>query len=212
MQDNITVVTAANLNFKGYLTHCVNSITQHGYSTLIYDLSGLGIGKTFADNRVSDEIGGKIPCKPSIILDALDQVNNNSYLAWLDSDTLMTGNIDGIKLNYDLAVTIRKPKAQENGFPINAGVVFIRKTPAAINFVKNWVNLCENAKSDQAQLNLMCLMTSEHREKIVTRYDANVYGFPCELYNNFYMKKADVNNAKIMHYKSKLRGVYPYPI
>ena len=138
----ITVITAADSNFKEFVEKCADSSKQLNYKTLIYDLGGLGYGIPFKA-RVSPKVGAKIPSKPSIIQDALGKVEKGDIVAWLDADTILWERFDEIAYgNYDIGVTVRQPKQTENGLPINAGVVFVRKTRNAKQFVKQWIELC----------------------------------------------------------------------
>lgn len=207
MKDNIHVITAADANFKEFVEKCANSSIDFGYKTTVYDLGGLGFGKPF-DGRVSDSIGAKIPSKPSIIYDAMNNTPENDYVVWLDADVLMWGEIEDIKLNYDIGVTVRKPKTEENDLPINAGVVFVRNTNRSRRFVEKWIKLCENAKSDQVELNKLCEVKCSDIDSTVIRQDVNVHVFPCDVFNNFYFKKPQLH-AKLIHYKSKHRFRWP---
>ena len=203
----IIVITAANEKFKELAKMTIKSAEDLGYETVAYDLGNLGFGKPF-EGRVFDQVGGKIPSKPSIILDALNCVNDNDFVVWLDADAILWSRIDEIVGDYDIGVTVRKPKTTENGFPINAGVVFVKKTPHALNFVHEWIKECVTATSDQAVLNGLCRVTSEDVNNTVLWKDTNIRVFPCDVYNNFYFKKSQLH-AKITHYKSKLRSWWP---
>lgn len=203
----IVVITAANEKFKDLANMTAASSRDLGYETLVYDLGGLGTGIPF-EGRVFDQVGGKIPSKPNIILDALNRVDDNDFVVWLDADAILWESIDEIVGNYDIGVTVRKPKTEENGFPINAGVVFIKKTEQALNFVHKWVKECETATSDQAVLNGLCEVTSLDTNNIVLRNNTKIQVFPCDVYNNFYFKLPQLH-AKITHYKSKLRSWWP---
>jgi len=203
----IVVVTAANKNFEELVTKCADSSRDLGYKTFVYDLGGLGVGIPF-EGRVSDSVGAKIPSKPSIILDALNRVNDKDIVVWIDADTIMWQRLDEIIGKYDIGVTVRKPKYLENDLPINAGVVFVKKTPKALNFVDTWIKECETARSDQVELNKLCQVTSDDIGSDVQRHNATIRVFPCDVYNNFYFKKPQLH-AKIIHYKSKHRSWWP---
>lgn len=204
---DILVITAANKKFEDLVHMCAKSSKDLGYNTLIYDLGGLETGIPF-DGRVFDQIGGKIPSKPNIILDALYRVNDKDYVVWLDADTIMWNNIEDIRANYDIGVTVRNPKHTENDLPINAGVVFIRKTDASIKFVEEWASICENEESDQVVLNRLCKVTSAHIGTCIKKNNTSIKIFPCDTHNNFYFKKPQLH-AKIIHYKSKHRSWWP---
>ena len=204
----ITVITAADSNFKEFVEKCADSSKQLNYKTLIYDLGGLGYGIPFKA-RVSPKVGAKIPSKPSIIQDALGKVEKGDIVAWLDADTILWERFDEIAYgNYDIGVTVRQPKQTENGLPINAGVVFVRKTRNAKQFVKQWIELCETGVSDQVELNKLAQVSSNDANSTVQRGNIKIKAFECNIYNNFYFKKTQLH-AKIIHYKSKHRYRWP---
>jgi len=204
----IKVVIAGDGNFSSYVKKGIETTEALGYEVLTYDLGGLGYGKPFI-GRVSDAIGAKIPCKPHIILDALHSLRDNEYLVWLDADALIIDKIDEIKENYDIGVTVRQPKAVENIMPINAGIVFVRKTESAKKFLQDWIELSDQDVSDQPPLNKLANVVCDDIGKIVDRSGIKIRVFPCAIYNNFYFAKKDRPGIKIKHYKSKLRYLYP---
>ncbi len=205
---SITVVIAGDKNFKSYVDKGVELTQNLGYPVLIYDLGNLGYGKEFK-GRVSDEVNAKIPCKPHIILDALNEIEYNQYLVWLDADALIIENIDEIQDDYDIGVTVRQPKAVENALPINAGIVFVKKTDKSIDFIKEWIQLSDKDVSDQPPLNKLCSVVCADRGSTVIRNNTRIKVYPCEIYNNFYFAKKNKPGIKIKHYKSKLRHLYP---
>ena len=205
---DIHVITAADANFKEFVEKCAESSRTLGYKTTIYDLGGLKKGKPFS-GRVSDNIGAKIPCKPSIIYDAMQNSPKNDFIVWIDADVIVWDRFDEItKQNFDIGVTGRKPKDTENDLPINAGVVFIRNNIRSENFVKKWVEECQTAVSDQVELNKLCQISSKDIGSTLIKHDTNVHVFPCDIYNNFYFKKPQMH-AKLIHYKSKHRFRWP---
>ena len=209
---NIVVVTAADEKFKDLCTVCSNSSKELGYETRVYDLGGLGYGTPFV-GRFSDVEGAKIPSKPSMILDVLKSVDNNDYVVWLDADAIIWDNIDEIKLQYDIGVTLRKPKGGMVDSPINAGVCFFRKTPATIKFMNTWIDACESGVSDQRELNRLLRGISPTDVNSTLTYDidntiVSVRTFPCDVYNSWWFKKPQMH-AKITHYKSKYRRFWP---
>lgn len=203
---NILVITAADKNFEEMVKVCADSSINLGYKTQVYDLGGLGYGKPF-QAKISTQVGAKIPSKPSIIKDAISQVNIGDYVVWLDADTIMWDHL-AIEGFYDIGVTVRKPKTAENDLPINAGVVFVKKTNQALKFLNEWIKLCETGKSDQVELNKLSNVKSSDIDSTVIRNETRIKVFPCDLYNNFYFKKSQLH-AKIIHYKSKHRYWWP---
>lgn len=202
----ITIVIAGDANFKKYVEQGVRWNTKLDYPSLVYDLGNLGFGKVF-EGKVGNNTGAKIPCKPAIIYDALCQIGDNEFLVWLDADALIFEKIDEIVDDYDIGVTVRIPKDIENSLPINAGIVFFRKSQKVLEFVNTWKNLSESGPSDQPPLNALCQVTSKDRGQTVLRGDLKIRVYPCEIYNNMYKKNHE--NAKIKHYKSKRRHLYP---
>lgn len=204
----IKVVIAGDKNFSAYVKKGKETTESLGYEVLVYDLGGLGFGKPF-EGRVSDAVNAKIPCKPHIIFDALNYVEPGEFLVWLDADALIDERIDEIEEDYDIGVTVRQPKAVENIMPINAGIVFVKKTEPAKKFLKDWIDLCNNDISDQPPLNKLASVVCDDIGKTVDRNGTRVRVFPCAIYNNFYFAKKNKPGIKIKHYKSKLRYLYP---
>jgi len=209
----ITVVLAGDKNYKPFVEKGKQISEALGYTVSVYDLGGLGFGTPFA-GRFTDEPNAKIPCKPRIILEELKKTTDGDYVAWLDSDAILLQRIDEIMEDYDVAVTVRAPKSAEHSLPINAGIVFIKKTAAALNFVNNWIDLSEQGISDQPPLNKLCSVGSKDRDTTVVRNDTKIKVYTCEVYNNFYKSGIEAINGKsstvkIVHYKSKLRYLYP---
>jgi hypothetical protein len=204
----IKVVIAGDKNFAAYVKKGKETTEALGYDVLVYDLGGLGYGKSFT-GRYSDAANAKIPCKPHIIMDALDYINDNEYLVWLDADALIVDKIDEIQEDYDIGVTVRQPKAVENMLPINAGVVFVKKTQSAIQFIKQWIDLSDKDVSDQPPLNRLSSVICADIGSTVIRNGTKIKVYPCLLYNNFYFAKKDRPGIKIRHYKSKYRNLYP---
>lgn len=206
----IHIVIAGDLKYKDYVLQGMNYALKLNYPVIVYDLGGTGLGYKF-EGRVTDEPNAKIPCKPRIILNALDKVDDNDFVVWLDSDALIYSRIDEIIGDYEIGVTIRAPKMTEHSLPLNAGVVFVKKNSKAIEFVKQWMSLSEAGVSDQPPLNQLCRVTNKDRNTIVERNGVRIKVWQCEIYNNFYKegKKSGPKNAKIIHYKTKLRALYP---
>jgi len=206
--NSITVVIAGDKNFEEYVLKSADYARRVGYDPVIYDLGGLGYGTPF-EGRVSPQVGAKIPSKPGIIMETLKIVDEGDYVVWIDADALIEDRIDEIMFDYDIGVTVRQPKQKENSLPINAGIVFVRKTPAAIKFVEEWIKLCETGVSDQQELNKLCQVTTKDTNTTVVRNNTSIHVFECRVYNNFYFAKKATPHAKIKHYKSKLRDLWP---
>lgn len=199
----ITFVVAGDSNFRRYTKTAKFSCEKFGYEVLVYDLGGLGHGKKFI-TPVSEQANRKIPGKPLILLDALDSIEPDDFLVWLDSDATLLDRIDEVTDgDYDIGVTFRKNS-------INAGVVFIRNTDSARIFLKLWSERVR--KSDQEALNSLCPVFEEELNKTVIRNETKIKVFPCKIYNNFFFNKPQ-EDAKILHYKSSTsRHLYPFEI
>lgn len=205
--NKITLLIAGDKNFSHYVETGVSYMEKLNYPILVYNLGGLGYGKEFKTNLT---ISSKIPLKPHIICDALNQITEDDFLVWIDADAIIYDSIDEIIDNYDLGVTVRLPKLVENSNPINAGVVVVRKNKASLNFIHRWMIESEKEGDDQDALNKLCMVNSTDRNSIVARPNLKIKVFPCEIYNNFYFaKKPGRWPAKIKHFKSKLRHLYP---
>lgn len=204
----ITTVVAGDSNFRKYVDKAVEHCRNVGYEPVVYDLGGLGYGIPF-EGRVSPQVGAKIPSKPGMIKETLKNVEYGEYVVWIDADALIEDRIDEIMFDYDIGVTVRQPKQIENSLPLNAGIVFVRKTPTALMFVDEWIKLCETGVSDQQELNKLCQVTTKDTNKTVVRNNTKIHVFECRIYNNFYFAKKPSPQAKIKHYKSKLRHLWP---
>ena len=207
----IITITAADEKFKELCTVCAESAKYLGYETLVYDLGNLGFGIPFKA-RFADDVGGKIPSKPNIILDALSKVNDGDYVVWLDADTIMWETIDEIKGNFDIGVTVRVGKQMETDNPINAGVCFFKKTSATLNFIDLWISKCEQGTSDQRELNKLLKgvhHTHADNNEIISINGLLVKVFSVKIYNSWAFKKPQSEFAKITHYKSKYRRFWP---
>jgi len=203
------IVVAGDKNFKPYVDKAVEYNNRLGYETLVYDLGELGYGKSFI-GRVGTENNAKIPCKPHIIEDALLSAEDNETVIWLDADALIVQPINEIEADiFDIGVTVRQPKQKEHPLPINAGIVFAKKTENALRFIKEWKTLSDQGISDQPPLNKLSAVNSTNIGDTVVRNDVLIKVYPCAIYNNFYFAKKKSPHAKILHYKSKLRYLYP---
>lgn len=206
----IKFVTAGDENFKMFVDNAVKSVEDQGYEIIVYDLGGLGYGHEYY-GKFGNENNAKLPCKPRIILDCLkNHVSEGEYLVWFDADALLLDNIDEIEQDYDIGVTVRQAKTIEHQFPINAGIVFFKKNSVTMDFVKTWISLADKTISDQPPLNQLCAVTTKNLGSTISRGIWKIKVFPCVIYNNVYFKRKPQPLAKIKHYKSKLRRLYPF--
>ena len=206
---NVLIITASDIKFKPMCDMLVRSIKQLRYHQYhVFDLGGLGYGEKFS-GKFQDKEGAKIPCKPEMIKRALERVNDNDFVVWMDADTILWDNLNSIKDNYDIGVTIRGPKFFKDQ-PCNAGVCMFRKTPKTLQFIDTWISMTEQGHSDQREMNrfLRGNMPSDWENKIIEIEGAQFKLFPCKIYNNWGFKKPQLH-AKITHYKSSRRLHWP---
>jgi hypothetical protein len=205
---NITVLIAGDKNYRAMIENAKRTTEELGYPTIIYDLGNLGFGKQF-DGRVSNIPLQTIPCKPHLLADALLGLPDNDYLVYLDADAIMQFRIDEICEDYDIGVTLRaKPAPDPRVSAINAGIVFVRNTQPAREFLQIWAKTADELNGDQWALNTLTQLQKEDLGQTVIKHNTRIRCFPCTVYNNFYFK-GDQSMAKILHYKSKHRKRYP---
>jgi hypothetical protein len=206
--NNITVLIAGDKNYRAMIENAKRTTEELGYPTIIYDLGNLGFGKQF-DGRVSNIPLQTIPCKPHLLADALLGLPDNHYLVYLDADAIMQSRIDEICEDYDIGVTLRaKPAPDPRVSAINAGIVFVRNTQPAREFLQIWAKTADELNGDQWALNTLTQLQKEDLGQTVIKHNTRIRCFPCTVYNNFYFK-GDQSMAKILHYKSKHRKRYP---
>jgi len=212
--NDILVITAANKKFKHMCDVLVRSLVELRHKHHIFDLGELGYGEPF-DGKVCEEEGRKIPSKPLMIKKALGMIKPGEYVVWMDADTILWATLHGIQDNYDIGVTVRGTKFFGDQ-PINAGVMFFRKTEATMKFVDKWIQHMEplpdskQGKSDQREMNnfLRGNLPWDWNLKIINVEDTRFKLFPCTIYNNWRFKKPQLH-AKITHYKSSRRSHWP---
>ena len=201
----IVVITAADIKFKEMALLTELSAKNLGYKTFVYDLGGLEYGIPF-EAKISVQRGAKIPSKPSIIKHAINLVDHNDIVCWLDADALLWQPINELlQCPFDIAVTVRLQKDEDHDLPINAGVVFVRKTKNVEPFLDLWINKCSSGVSDQVELNNLLNVSTRDVDKSFIKHDIKIKLLPCSVYNNFYFKKPQIL-AKIIHYISNHRS------
>ena len=209
----ITVLIAGDEKYRPYVENGKKTTEALGYPTLIYDLGNSGIGKKF-NTRVSHKMFQTFPGKPAVMLDALEYIPENEYLVYLDADAIIQRKIDEICQDYDLAVTLRKqPMEDPRGSSINAGIIFVRNTSQAKEFLKIWSKLADELNGDQWALNKLTNFIVSDVDKTIICNNTKIHCFPCTIYNNFYFGD-DQSQAKILHYKMSAprKNLYPeYP-
>jgi len=155
------ILTAGDAKFKELIDLSVEQIRYYGYTPMVYDLGGLGIGhrydkKTEVILRREDETwdtliparqkhGRKVllnrraaaPWKPQLILDAIESLDEWVHLMWMDGDAVITEPIHEIfRGDYDVAVTMRyTPAKKSQSRYLNVGVLVFRNTPKTLSLL-----------------------------------------------------------------------------
>ena len=214
--NDILVITAANKKLKNMCDVLVRSLVDLRQKYHVYDLGELGYGEPFV-GEVYEDAGRKIPSKPFMVKDALSKVNAGEYVVWMDADTILWQSLHGIqdRGSYDIGVTVRGVKFF-NDQPINAGVMFFRKTESTLKFVDIWcqrmnkIDGTKQGRSDQREMNyfLRGNLPTNWTNEIVTIQNTRFKLFDCKIYNNWRFKKPQLH-AKITHYKSSYRHNWP---
>ena len=199
------IVLASDKNMKQYVKACKESIERFNYEVILYDLGGLGEGIKWKEPVVTSyKPLQKFPKKPLVILDCLkNHTQEGEWLAWLDIDCIMKQPIDdAVSDSYDIGVTFR-------GSDINSGVTFWRHNNNAINFLEHWCEMSLRLNGDQNGLNTICNTTNQNKYgEILTINEARIKLLSCREYNNFYFGQNQAE-AKILHYKTKFRQLFP---
>lgn len=188
------------------------SAERHGHDCLIYDLPTQD--KWIAQH---EELFLSLCWKWKVIFmrHALDYVEED--LLWIDADCLVQRKINfatALK-GADIAFTLRDIDARhktkepvKDGY-INSGVVFIRNNKASRWFLEQvQMQLCLSLY-DQEAFNKVLLKYSDmtRHGEIIRCGRTRVKMLDCREYNNFYFD-ASSEQARILHFKSKGRGLY----
>jgi hypothetical protein len=140
-------------------------------------------------------------------IEELDRSTENVVLS--DCDMLSVGNIEPVfNLNFDIAIT----KRSGGLLPFNGGIVLVKNTISALNFMKLWKSINRQMYQDRifhmiwrekyAGMNQAALGYILEKEK----FDAKVIQIPCSKYNLCDDDWQNVNNDSIfVHIKGKLR-------
>ena len=197
------IVVASDINLKKFIIPCIRSIYEVGYNPMIYDLGGLGLGKEFKCSTSNHPLQ-KFPKKPLVIKDALLRIPKDEWLAWIDADCIMKHSIDdAISDDYDVGVTFRKNH-------LNSGVNFWKHNACSLRFLDCWATESLHIGGDQNGLNHICKITENSSINHIFKIkETRVKIFDSKIYNNFFFKK-NQDQAKILHYKSKFRAMFPF--
>jgi len=207
------ILTAGNKNFKPLILKSLEKIKEFNYESVVYDLGGLGFGKEFKVDKKDFNRPRIQPVpatfKPKIIKDCLSNMKKDRTLVYLDGDAFLMKNIDEIEYdNYDVGITVRtehEVKKYKNYRPkgsINSGVIFLRNTKIAMEFIDTWINKALEENSDQVSLNSLlgdCVDVLKY-DQTVRKDRLKVKLFRTTVYNNYY-PNFDTDKTKIRHLK-----------
>ena len=207
------ILTAGNKNFKPLILKSLEKIKEFNYESVVYDLGGLGFGKEFKVDKKDFNRPRIQPVpatfKPKIIKDCLSNMKKDRTLVYLDGDAFLMKNIDEIEYdNYDVGITVRtehEVKKYKNYRPkgsINSGVIFLRNTKIAMEFIDEWIDKALEENSDQISLNSLlgdCVDVLKY-DQTVRKDELKVKLFRTTIYNNYY-PNFDIDKTKIRHLK-----------
>lgn len=197
------IITASDNELFNFVSPCLNSIKKCGYEPIFYNLGGLNFGIDFK-SETSNKSRKKFPKKPFVIKHALENISKNEWIAWIDIDCIMVESIDEvINKKFDIGLTFRKNH-------INSGVSFWQHNDRALKFLDLWCQMSLTFNGDQNALNEICNIKSpEYINKTIKISGSKVKIFDAKIYNNFFFSK-NQSEAKILHYKSKYRNLFPF--
>jgi hypothetical protein len=220
-----------NFRFSLVIKKTIRNAEKFGYTTDVYDMGTLGIGKPFRiDDQSFNEKGhyaretikgykSKALFKPALVKACLEE--HKELTVYLDGDAELRGRIDEIDTDdYDIGVTLRdKSELTTDWYKehkdivkyVNAGVIFFNATPATTKFLDIWEQLTQEVGNDQMALNK--LTCPEHYPEIGSIELLNgvrVKYFPCLRYNFYYFQEKFPWRVKIMHFKGDVRHLYPF--
>jgi glycosyltransferase involved in cell wall biosynthesis len=143
-------------------------------------------------------------------------------IALLDGDTILVKDISPIfDEEFDIGFTYKTESNDDRPeWPINGGVLFIKKSDRVIKFFDKWTEitldyitgskerykkLCDNwGAVDQAALGILLGVSSGDRRRYqypIYKYHTVFVGFPCKYYNE--LKNDPDPEARIYHYKNR---------
>jgi hypothetical protein len=223
----IRVITAADDVFKHAVMLTVNASARAGYTTEVYDLGGLGFGKPYPrpeqykNHRrshlfgpcklIDQNVRGVAPWKPALIRDVLLTCKPEDYVVWLDADAWIIRPLNAIQTDdYDIGVTVRNANETDHGHGlINAGVLFLRPTQAALNFIDRWIQEIPLSTVQSDQFTLNDLLERENvfrsRDAVSVGYNTRFKFFRAEQFNFYYAPKPLLPTTAIVHFKRDTR-------
>jgi len=167
----VQIVTAGDWKFREILRLSQDQSAKFGYEHTTYDLGNLGFGLHWNVRNLTYHSVHK----PSMILHRLASLRDGEVLCYLDGDAVAIKSIHSIETAvFDVAVTVRDSRDIKRIWSrgddgdlrswlgcINAGVMFFRKTNAAICFCETWHERTAEFGDDQAALN--CLLNPDQK-------------------------------------------------
>lgn len=220
----IQLVTAANKNHSELLAISTRRNQMVGYEPTIYALDdsvdGLKLEpppefKQYLKSQWWLTDGGKLPHKPYIILDALRRFGRD--VVWMDADAFALGPLESVfDYGCDILATLRRPgEVGGTSDPMrwgysNAGVVFVKHTPEAIEFMECWCHIMASvgSKSDQEGLNRLILSVNpplEHGSEFMC-HGARCKWLSTDEFNFYYFPEAPWSATKVVHFKTDKRA------
>jgi len=142
---------------------------------------------------------------------AVDEAPDGTGVALLDVDTFITRPLDPVwELDFDVAYTVRPDTVT---IPFNAGVIFLRATAAARDFMRAWSEenqrLLENPDASPGwRRKYAGVNQGALGHLLARRHAAKVVGLPCLEWNceDASWKAFDPAVTRIVHVKSHLRN------
>jgi hypothetical protein len=215
--DGVTIVTAGNHKFREHVSRSKEAAEGFGCNVVVYDLGDLGFGKPIEtpEEDLKKQSHGFISClfKHDIIEETLRE---HDRVAYVDGDAILTQPIDSVfDDEFDVGVTIRTVREirQYLGNPkvgyFNSGILFVRQTPAAFNWIEQWRTRSAEVQVEQAAVNDLIIphmswdpKSNDEPPTFVETPGVRIRIFECLDYNNFYKDK---RRAKIIHYKNTVK-------
>jgi hypothetical protein len=176
----VVIVTAYTKRYERFAQAQRKAVKALGYKSLTRSLDASEERETYPFS----------PYKPTILRQTRES-HPEELLVWMDADAFPVRRFD-TRNHYDIGVTVRREDSPDG--KVNAGVVFVRPTPRAESFLREWEERVRNASppSDQEVLNEMYEDPGRYR----------IASFPCEEFNNYYFDET-TKDAAIIHVKAR---------
>jgi len=223
--------TYPHFSFKSVIQKTIDKAGEHGYTTIVYDLGSLGMGRPFYvedcsflergyyEKEVIKGYKSKSLFKPKMVRKCMEEFQE--CIVYLDGDAQLCDNIDEMAgSDYDIGVTLRDPYEFESEWYkehielvryVNAGVIIFNPTLATKKFINSWVVLTEDLGNDQMALNQMTCPAAYPSENSIIEIDGvRIKYFSGKRYNYYYFEQGLVPGIKIIHFKGSVRHFYPF--